>query len=118
MFMRPCVHCEYEFDTRSTAKKNAGGKINECPDCVEELGTEIAVKYLGLTSGDGKMASLSIVSFESAADREAYANAWQSATDPYNNSPRSMSEVSGSLGSVKMRHIKHQAGNPNHKGHN
>ena len=116
--MKQCVHCDYDFDLYSTAKRNAGGKINECPDCVEELGTETAVKYLGLTSGDGKMASLSIVAFDSVEDREAYGKAWQSATDPYQASPRSMSEVSGSLGSVKIRHISHQAGNPNHKGYN
>lgn len=114
--LKECVHCNYEFDLYSTAKRSAGGKINECPDCVEELGTETAVKYLGLTSGDGKMASLSIVAFNSVEDREAYGKAWQSATDPYQASPRSMSEVSGSLGSVKIRHIAHQAANPNHKG--
>ncbi len=114
--LKECVHCNYECDLYSTAKRSAGGKINECPDCVEELGTETAVKYLGLTSGDGKMASLSIVAFNSVEDREAYGKAWQSATDPYQASPRSMSEVSGSLGSVKIRHIAHQAANPNHKG--
>ena len=116
MKMRDCKHCDLPFDLNSTAKKMAGGKINESPDCVEELGTETAVKYLGLTSGDGKMASLSIVAFNSVEDREAYGKAWQSATDPYQASPRSMSEVSGSLGSVKIRHIAHQAANPNHKG--
>ena len=63
--IRECVHCEMEFDTRSTAKRRAGGKINECPDCVEEYGTETTVKYLGLQAGDGKAAALSIVAFES-----------------------------------------------------
>ena len=42
-----CVHCDYDFDPKSTLKQMAGGKINECADCVEELGTETAVKYLG-----------------------------------------------------------------------
>ena len=56
--MRECIHCEITFDPDSWAKKQAGGKINECPDCVEELGTETAVKYLGLSSGDGKAAAL------------------------------------------------------------
>lgn len=115
--MRLCVHCEFEFDLDATAKKMAGGKINECADCVEELGTETTVKYLGLTAGDGKMANLSIVAFDNVQDRAAYAKAWQSATDPYNPTPKSMTEVSGSLGQVKsMRHVSHQAGNPNHKG--
>mgnify|MGYP003389174788 CR=1 FL=1 len=39
-----CVHCDYDFDPKSTLKQMAGGKINECADCVEELGTETAVK--------------------------------------------------------------------------
>ena len=69
--MRICVHCEFDFDLNSWAKKRVGGKINECPDCVEELGTEIAVKYLGLQAGDGKANALSIVAFESESDREA-----------------------------------------------
>ena len=46
--IRQCIHCEDEFDTTSRRKKDIGGKINECPDCVEYLGTETAVKYLGL----------------------------------------------------------------------
>ena len=69
--MRECVHCEIMFDPNSSAKKRAGGKINECADCVEELGTETAVKYLGLGSGDGKAAAISIVAFESNEDRAA-----------------------------------------------
>ena len=118
MKMKTCVHCEFEFDLDSTMKKNVGGKINECVECVQELGTETTVKYLGLTSGDGKMASLSIVAFDSVEDRKAYGKAWASATDPYTSTPQSMSEVSGSFGSVKIRHIAFNAGNPNHKGHN
>ena len=50
-----CVHCDCDFDPRGTLKRMAGGKINECADCVEELGTETAVKYLGCASADGKM---------------------------------------------------------------
>ena len=38
-----CVHCDFDFDARGTRKKLAGGKINECADCVEELGTETAL---------------------------------------------------------------------------
>ena len=78
--MRECKHCNITFDLNSTAKKMAGGKINECPDCVEELGTETAVKYLGLSSGDGKAAAISIVAFESTEDRKAYADAWKATT--------------------------------------
>ena len=43
MNIKECKHCGISFDLDSWAKKQAGGKINECPDCVEELGTETAV---------------------------------------------------------------------------
>ncbi len=39
-----CIHCEVEFDPKSQRKRKVGGRINECADCVEELGTETAVK--------------------------------------------------------------------------
>lgn len=113
---KQCVHCNDTFTLDCPQKRRVGGKINECPDCVVELGTETTVKYLGLSSGDGKMSNLSIVAFDSIEDREAYGKAWASATDPYTSQPHSMSEVSGSFGSVKIKHVSHQAGNPNHKG--
>ena len=71
-----CVHCDYEFDPKSTLKKMAGGKINECSDCVHELGTETAVKYLGCASADGKMGGISILAFKSNEARETYRTAW------------------------------------------
>ncbi len=52
------------------------GKINECPDCVEELGTETAVKYLGCASADGKMGGISILAFDTDEARENYRTAW------------------------------------------
>jgi NAD-dependent SIR2 family protein deacetylase len=48
MNTKQCKHCDEIFNLDSIAKKTAGGKINECPDCVEELGTETAVKYTGM----------------------------------------------------------------------
>jgi len=67
--MRACKHCEIEFDLDSPAKKRAGGRINECADCVEELQTETAVKYLGVQINDDPENTLSIVSFDSEEDR-------------------------------------------------
>ena len=78
MNMRDCKHCNVSFDLDSFAKKQAGGKINECPDCVEELGTETAVKYLGFASGhDGEATDLSIQSFGSKAEQMASSSAWR-----------------------------------------
>ena len=48
MNTKQCKHCNEVFNLDSIAKKAAGGKINECPDCVEELGTETAIKYTGI----------------------------------------------------------------------
>ena len=47
MNIKICKHCNEIFDLDGHIKKAAGGKINECADCVEELGTEVAVRYTG-----------------------------------------------------------------------
>mgnify|MGYP003153942744 CR=1 FL=1 len=114
--MRDCIHCELPFDPHSYAKRQAGGKINECPDCVEELGTETAVKYLGLSSGDGKAAAISIVAFESDEDRSAYASAWKANTGHNGGYGGHLSSSNPSIGGRPMRHVGYNAGNANHKG--
>ena len=53
-----CIHCEVEFNPRSQRKRKVGGRINECADCVEDLGTETAVKYLGCSISSGGKQSL------------------------------------------------------------
>jgi len=116
MSIRDCIHCEVSFETDSYAKKRAGGKINECPDCVEELGTETAVKYLGLSSGDGKTAAISIVAFESDEDRSAYASAWKAVTGFHKGKSCHLSGSQTTIGNRPMRHVGFNAGNANHKG--
>ena len=114
--MRECKHCNVMFDLNSTAKKQAGGKINECADCVEELGTETAVKYLGLSAGDGKAAGISIVAFESDEDRTAYASAWKAVTGFHKGKSCHLSGSQTTIGNRPMRHVAYNAGNANHKG--
>tara|TARA_Y100000114_G_scaffold139939_1_gene144396 strand:+ start:1300 stop:1665 length:366 start_codon:yes stop_codon:yes gene_type:complete len=113
---KTCVHCGVEFNLNSYAKKSAGGKINECPDCVEELGTETAVKYLGLAAGDGKANALSIVAFESDADREAYSSAWKAVTGYHKGKSCQLGGVQTNIGNRPMRHVAYAGGNGNHKG--
>ena len=36
--IKECKHCGIEFNLHSRRKKQVGGYINECPDCVEERG--------------------------------------------------------------------------------
>ena len=68
-----CCHCEEEFDINSPAKKEAGGKINECPDC----STEPAVKYAGVQSADGKQGQATILKFKNPNDRKKYLDFWR-----------------------------------------
>ena len=111
-----CVHCDYEFDPKSTLKKMAGGKINECSDGVHELGTETAVKYLGLSAGDGKASALSIVAFENDEDREAYSSAWKAVTGFNKGKSCHLSGTNTNIGGRPMRHVSYVGGNGNHKG--
>ncbi len=111
-----CTHCEADFNHKSAAKVKAGGKINECPDCVEELNTETTVKYLGVCMGEGKQGGVDILAFESDADRDAYKKMWR------NNSGQNKSKncqlgnhLTPSSG-FKFRKVAENHGNRNHKG--
>lgn len=69
-----CVECDDEFDPTTPAKRKAGGLYNQCVECSDET----AVKYAGVASGDGKSSSVSILSFESEADKKKYLEFWSS----------------------------------------
>ena len=70
--MRDCLSCGVTFDAASFAKRRVGGLISTCVECSDEP----IVKYLGLSAGDGKQASLTVLKFESHADREEYRQAF------------------------------------------
>ncbi len=67
--IKECIHCDIEFDVNTPLKRAVGGKINECPDCVEELGTEIAIRHRGVNSEDNEV---HIMSFESKEDLKRF----------------------------------------------
>lgn len=74
--LKECKWCEAEFETESRRKQLVGGFINECPECVEDRGGDDSPPmYLGVVAGDGKMSGVTILKFETEADREAYAKA-------------------------------------------
>ena len=77
--IKTCKHCNVDFDTNSSAKRAAGGRINECPSCVEELGTETAVKYTGLQIEE--TGSFAISRHATEADREKYMNNLKNGVD-------------------------------------
>ena len=107
--IKKCKHCGVEFNANSYVKKQAGGYINECADCVTELGTETSVRYRGVTSGDGKMACTQILKFDSEDDANAYCAAW-------NNNSGFNNRRSGGLNDIKFIKVGENAGNSNHKG--
>ena len=72
-----CIHCDSSFDVTSRQKRDIGGKINECPDCVEEMGLETTIAYAGVQAGDGKGVGTTIVAFGSEKDRKTYIKAWR-----------------------------------------
>ena len=52
--IKTCKHCNIEFNLYSRLKKQVGGYINECPDCVEELGGDQSPpKHFGVTGSAG-----------------------------------------------------------------
>ena len=104
-----CKHCSDTFDSNSRLKKEVGGYINECPSCVEELGTETSETIRGVISGDGKMACIQILKFDSKSEADQYCSTWN-ANSGFNN------RRSGGLDDVKFQKIGENAGNTNHKG--
>jgi hypothetical protein len=75
--MCECKWCESPFDPEGRRKRDVGGYINECPDCVEERGGDDSPpKYLGVAAGDGKMSGVTILKFKTEGDRAAYSQMW------------------------------------------
>jgi len=116
--MKECKHCFSEFDHLSPYKKKVGGRINECPDCVESLGTETAPSTVGVMSGDGKQGMVTVLRFDDKAKADAYVKAWKHST-VYNKGKSC--QMGGTtvlsmdrLGATK---IGEHGGNANHKGH-
>jgi hypothetical protein len=68
-----CVECEEIFDSHSAEKRKVGGKINTCPSCSEEP----VARVLGVSAGDGKMSSITILEFASQAEADQYKRYWK-----------------------------------------
>lgn len=109
--IRECIHCEGIFDTDSPTKRRAGGRINECPECTGED----VPRYLGVTSGDGKMASISILSFSNKAEREQYKSFWQNNSGLHKGRECQLGSHLSATPGIKFRTIT-QSGPMNHKG--
>lgn len=71
--MRICISCGDQFDLLSKEKRLAGGLSTHCPDCSEET----VVPYAGVAAGEGKMAAVQLLKFNSLDDRKAYLDYWK-----------------------------------------
>lgn len=114
--IRTCRHCEQDFDLNSRAKREVGGKIDECPMCVEELGTETATSVVGVVSGDGKSAMVTVMRFSDEETGARFLHMWRRSTGYY----RGKSCQMGSTVMLDMdgmgKKIGEHGGNANHKG--
>jgi len=114
--MRQCKYCGEDFDLNSRAKKAIGGKINECPGCLEELDYEDVPAYLGVANGEGKQAGITILAFESNADRDSYQAAWRNNSGQNVGKKCNMGSHHTPMTGMKFRKVGENRGNANHKG--
>ena len=106
--MRECKHCHEIFNPTSSLKRRVGGYINECPDCVLELGTETTVRYRGVVGAEGKMAAISIVAFNSEDEAEQYVSSFNSC----GFGRKKINECN----QINHYHVGNNIANSNHKG--
>ena len=109
--LRECVECESMFDPRSPSKMRAGGHIGTCPDCSQES----TVKYLGLANGDGKQASVTVLSFKSQEDRSRYADFWRNNTGIHKGKSCQLGSHLSTSPGISFKTVT-QSGATNHKG--
>lgn len=115
--VKECKHCGIEFSVSSPRKVSVGGRINECPDCVEELGTETAATTIGVMSGDGKQGMMTVLRFDNAQNAKAYMKAWKHSTGHNKGKSCQMGATTTlSMDSLGARKLGEHGGNSNHKG--
>ena len=107
--IKTCRHCGIEFNLHSRRKKMVGGYINECPDCVEEMGGDPTPVIRGFVTGDGKMAAMQILKFKSESDANQYGKNW-------NNNSGWQNRRTGSMNDIYFEKVGENLGNANHKG--
>jgi hypothetical protein len=108
-----CIYCDDEFDVFSPEKVRIGGKINECPFCVEDRGPP---KYLGVAAGNGKMSDITILKFKTVSDREAYSKAWKNNSGFNKGKSCQLGNHLTSMSGMKFEVVAENKANDNHKG--
>lgn len=117
MRIKICKHCDEEFDLDSPEKIRAGGYINECPWCIEENGGDQSPpKYLGVQAGNGKMADITILSFEDEASRKAYSAAWKNNSGYNKGKSCQLGTHLTAMDGMKFKKVAENRANANHNG--
>ena len=85
---------------------------------VEELGTERAPTTIGVMAGDGKMAGMTMLRFDSGEKAKAYMKACRHSTGHNKGKSCQMGSTTIlSMDRLGAQKIGEFGGNPNHKGH-
>ena len=107
---KQCKHCGETFNWKEKIRI-FGGYVNVCGDCHQELPNPDANTPVlrAVTTGAGKMAAISILSFKSETDADAYVSKFNANTG-WNN------RRSGGLNDIEHTLVGENFGNVNHKG--
>ena len=117
MRMITCKHCGDTFDLHSPAKVAAEGYINECPDCVEEMGGDQSEpRYLGVAAGNGKMADITILQFDSEEARDKYQRAWRNNSGQNKGKSCQIGAHNTAMSGRRFKVKAENRANGNHKG--
>lgn len=108
---RVCVECDGLFDPQSREKRRAGGLATTCPDC----SFDDTVRYLGISAGEGKQASVQVLKFDSKGDREQYKRYW-AASSGLNTGKQCQMAFRAKEPAVNFETKATFTGNVNHKG--
>ena len=108
--IRKCRECEDDFNWRQKVKRY-GGYANVCVDChLSGPDPDANTPTLrAVTTGDGKMAAITILKFDSKEDADMYVSAYNANTG-WNN------RRTGGINDVKHTLVGENFGNSNHKG--
>jgi hypothetical protein len=106
-----CVECDAPFDPSSREKRRAGGLATTCPDCSEET----SVRYLGISAGEGKQASVQVLKFSSEGDRERYQRYWKASSGLNTGKNCQLGYRANEL-NISFETRATFVANPNHKG--
>ena len=114
--LKECKHCGAEFNPKSRMKQLAGGYADECPSCVEERGGDDSPPaYLAVQAGDGKMSGITILQFNSEADREAYSKAHKNNSGYHKGKECQLGGHLTPMSGIRFKTVQRQEAT-NHKG--